>query len=84
MNANRIADGSRRSRVTAPPYQTAAQARRWLRPKCELVIEYTCTASTELGSSRIEYEPFGDHYGGNDCMKALVEAFGCRVTDERD
>ena len=31
---------------------------------------------------RLEFEPFGWPYGGSGCMRALVEAFGHRVTAE--
>jgi hypothetical protein len=32
--------------------------------------------------ARLEYMPWGFPFGGTDCMRALVEAFGCKV--ERD
>jgi hypothetical protein len=38
--------------------------------------------SERLG--RIEFEPFGWPYGGTGCMRALIEAFGHRVTSEPD
>jgi hypothetical protein len=31
---------------------------------------------------RLEYEPFAGPYGGTGCMRALLEAFGHRVTRE--
>jgi hypothetical protein len=34
--------------------------------------------------ARIEYEPFGDPYGGTGCMVALVEAYGFRVSQIQD
>ena len=35
-------------------------------------------ASSETG--RLAFEPFGWPYGGTGCMRALIEAFGHRVT----
>lgn len=30
----------------------------------------------------LPFDPFGHPYGGTDCMRALIEAFGHRVTEE--
>lgn len=35
-------------------------------------------ASLRIG--RLAFEPFGWPYGGTGCMRALIEAFGHRVT----
>jgi hypothetical protein len=36
------------------------------------------------GIGRLEFEPYGWPYGGTDCMRALIVAFGHRVTAEPD
>lgn len=38
---------------------------------CEMISDET---------ARINYNPFAFPYGGTDCMKALIEAFGFEVT----
>lgn len=34
--------------------------------------------------ARLEYEPHAYPYGGTGCMRALIEAFGFRVTDVKE
>lgn len=48
--------------------------------------EYRLLGLRRLGDgvARIEYGPFAGPYGGNECMVALVEAFGFRATAQRD
>lgn len=46
--------------------------------------EYTLVACQRLAENlgRLEFIPYAGPYGGTDCMKALVEAFGFRVIRE--
>jgi|SRR5882672_11177287 len=34
--------------------------------------------------ARIEFDPYGHPYGGTECMRCLVEAFGHRVVEVRE
>jgi hypothetical protein len=44
--------------------------------------EYHLLACTRLSPEhgRLEYDPFAGPFGGTECMHALIEAFGFRVT----
>ena len=48
--------------------------------------EYTLIACRLISSdkARLEFSPLGFPYGGTECMKVLIEAFGFRVLSEND
>jgi hypothetical protein len=39
---------------------------------------------TPDGRARIEFDPYGNPYGGTECMRVLAESFGHRVVDVQD
>jgi hypothetical protein len=36
------------------------------------------------GIARLEYNPLAFPYGGTECIKVLLESFGCHVLDEKN
>ncbi len=70
-------------------FDEAARAHFWWPTKTEMEDWSQSTASSHFdvwgeGVARIEYQPFGGPYGGNECMVTLIEAFGFRVTANED